>query len=71
MANKRHRKAIPELKKFIDIRGREYLNIIAAKLLVSERTVMRWYKQTTAPSPAEREKVLKIIQGYKSRDDIS
>jgi DNA-binding transcriptional regulator YiaG len=66
MTNKQYRKYIPELKKFIDEKGREYINLIAHKMMISERTVLRWYKQETRPSNAERMMLLRIIQGYKT-----
>lgn len=65
MTYKQNRKAVPELKSFIDKKGREYINIMAAKLQVPEKTMIRWYKQENKPSLTEREKILKIIRGYK------
>ncbi len=65
MTNKTFRKAIPELKQFINKQGREYINLLAHKMMISERTVLRWYKQETRPSNAERTMLLRIIQGYK------
>jgi len=64
MANKTQREYIPELKKFVDAKGREYINLIAHKMKTSERTVLRWYKQETRPSNAERMLLLRIMQGY-------
>lgn len=64
MANKQHRQYVPELKKFIGDYGRDYINLIAHKMMISERTVLRWYKQETRPSNAERMMLLRIIQGY-------
>ena len=61
------RRAVPKLKKFIDRMGRGYVNVIAAKMVVSEMTIRRWLKDTTRPSPAEREKLLKIIRGYNEK----
>lgn len=64
MSNKQNRQYIPELKKFIEEKGREYLNLIAYKMGVSERTLYRWYKQESRPSKTERSILLRIIRGY-------
>lgn len=64
MTNKLHREYAPELKKFIDDKGIHYLNLIAYKMRTSERTIRRWYKQESRPSPAEKILLLRIINGY-------
>ncbi len=64
MSNKMNRQYVPELKEFIDQKGRKFINSIAAKMMISERTVLRWYQQATRPSNAERMMLLRIIKGY-------
>ncbi len=66
MTDKTFRKPIPELKRFVDKKGREYINLLAHKLMVSERTMLRWYKEDTRPAPAEKDKLLQIIKGYEA-----
>lgn len=66
MTNKLNRHYVPEFQKFIDEKGKHYLNLIAYKMQTSERTIRRWYKQQSRPSNAERILLLRIMNGFKA-----
>lgn len=66
MTNKLNRHYVPEFQKFIDEKGKHYLNLIAYKMQTSERTIRRWYKQESRPSNAERILLLRIMNGFKA-----